>query len=70
MRFLLAEFGHVTGLPCGEFDEGYVVDDQERPKKGDFMFWDRLLGVGSVISPLQMWRRWLQVINKFHRLES
>ena len=47
MRFLLAQFGHVTGLPCVEFDEGYVVDDQDRPKKGDLMFWDRLIGVGK-----------------------
>ncbi|KAF8117709.1 hypothetical protein N665_0008s0063 [Sinapis alba] len=42
MRFSLAEFGTVTGLPCGEFEEGYVVDDMARVKKTDFVFWDRL----------------------------
>ncbi|CDY07501.1 BnaC06g15630D [Brassica napus] len=46
MRFSLAEFGHVTGLPCGEFEEGYVVDDKARQPKGDYVFWDRLLGAG------------------------
>ncbi|KAL0813987.1 hypothetical protein Bca101_070430 [Brassica carinata] len=46
MRFSLAEFGHVIGLPCGEFEEGYVVDDKARPTKGDYVFWDRLLGAG------------------------
>ncbi|CAF2077279.1 unnamed protein product [Brassica napus] len=46
MRFSLAEFGHVTGLPCGEFEEGYVVDDKARPPKADYVFWDRLLGAG------------------------
>ncbi|XP_013632447.1 PREDICTED: uncharacterized protein LOC106337888 [Brassica oleracea var. oleracea] len=44
MRFSLAKFGHVTGLPCGEFEEGYVVDDKARPPKADYVFWDRLLG--------------------------
>ncbi|KAF8080240.1 hypothetical protein N665_0963s0005 [Sinapis alba] len=42
MRFSLAEFGNVTGLPCGEFEDGYVVDDMARVKKTDFVFWDRL----------------------------
>ncbi|KAL0709338.1 hypothetical protein Bca4012_016316 [Brassica carinata] len=43
-RFSLAEFGHVTGLPCGEFEAGYVVDDQTRPKKSDYAYWDILFG--------------------------
>ncbi|KAG2248131.1 hypothetical protein Bca52824_087759 [Brassica carinata] len=46
LRFSLAEFGHVTGLPCGEFEEGYVVDDKARPTKGDYVFSDRLFGGG------------------------
>ncbi|CAN6824110.1 unnamed protein product [Brassica oleracea] len=46
LRFSLAEFGHVTGLPCGEFEERYVVDDKARPTNGDYVFWDRLLGAG------------------------
>ena len=29
--FSLSEFGHVTGLPCGEFEPGYEVDDQTKP---------------------------------------
>lgn len=44
LRFSLAEFDHVTGLPCGEFEAGYVVDDQARVKNSDFVFWDRLFG--------------------------
>lgn len=35
---------HVTGLPCGEFEAGYVVDDQTRPKKSDYAYWDILFG--------------------------
>ncbi|CAF1950630.1 BnaC07g03640D [Brassica napus] len=26
LRFSLVEFGEVTGLPCGEFEEGYSID--------------------------------------------
>ncbi|XP_033146922.1 uncharacterized protein LOC117133909 isoform X2 [Brassica rapa] len=43
-RFSLAEFGHVTGLPCGEFEPGYEVDDKAKPKKADYVFWDKLFG--------------------------
>ena len=43
-RFSLAEFSHVTGLACGEFEQGYEVDDKPKPKKADYVFWDRLLG--------------------------
>ncbi|CAN6924258.1 unnamed protein product [Brassica oleracea] len=28
LRFSLVEFGEVTGLPCGEFEEGYSIDYQ------------------------------------------
>ncbi|CAG7906979.1 unnamed protein product [Brassica rapa] len=43
-RFSLAEFGHVTGLPCGEFEPGYEVDDKAKSKKADYVFWDKLFG--------------------------
>nr|VDD42861.1 unnamed protein product [Brassica oleracea] len=43
-RFSLAEFGHVTGLPCGEFEQGYEVDDKTKPNKTDYVFWDKLFG--------------------------
>ncbi|KAF2568657.1 hypothetical protein F2Q70_00024456 [Brassica cretica] len=43
-RFSLAQFGHVTGLPCGEFEPGYEVDDKTKPKKADYVFWDKLFG--------------------------
>ncbi|KAF8049188.1 hypothetical protein N665_2278s0001 [Sinapis alba] len=44
LRFSLAEFGYVTGLPCGEFEEGYVVEDNRPSRKEDYVFWDRLFG--------------------------
>lgn len=44
MKFSLAEFGHVTGLPCGEFEPGYVVDDKTPAKKSDYQYWDILFG--------------------------
>ena len=43
-RFSLAEFSHVTGLACGEFEQGYEVDDKPKPKKADYVFWDKLFG--------------------------
>ncbi|CAN6892912.1 unnamed protein product, partial [Brassica oleracea] len=30
-RFSLVEFGEVTGLPCGEFEEGYSIDYELQP---------------------------------------
>ncbi|KAF2612495.1 hypothetical protein F2Q70_00012414 [Brassica cretica] len=33
-----------VGLPCGEFEPGYEVDDQTKPKKTDYVFWDKLFG--------------------------
>ncbi|KAF3540898.1 hypothetical protein F2Q69_00021497 [Brassica cretica] len=39
-----SEFGHVTGLACGEFEQGYKVDDKPKPKKADYVFWDKLFG--------------------------
>ena len=43
-RFGLPEFSHVTGLPCGEFEAGYEVDDKLKAKKTDYAFWDKLFG--------------------------
>ncbi|KAF8092683.1 hypothetical protein N665_0405s0009 [Sinapis alba] len=36
LRFSLAEFGEVTGLPCGEFEEGYTIDYQLAPKEENY----------------------------------
>lgn len=44
LKFSLSEFGHVTGLPCGEFEPGYVVDDKTAAKKSDYKMWDMLFG--------------------------
>ncbi|KAL0846639.1 hypothetical protein Bca101_019885 [Brassica carinata] len=32
----------LTGLPCGEFDDGYAVDYQPTYKDEDFAYWDKL----------------------------
>lgn len=41
-RFSLVEFGAVTGLPCGEFAEGYVPDYEPTYKEEDYGYWDKL----------------------------
>ncbi|KAL0742175.1 hypothetical protein Bca4012_083688 [Brassica carinata] len=41
-RFSMVEFASVTGLPCGEFDDGYAVDYQPTYKDEDFAYWDKL----------------------------
>ncbi|KAG2323017.1 hypothetical protein Bca52824_016230 [Brassica carinata] len=41
-RFSMVEFASVTGLPCGEFDDGYAVDYQPAYKDEDFAYWDKL----------------------------
>ena len=33
LRFSLVEFGEVTGLPCGEFEDGYSFDYQDQGGK-------------------------------------
>ncbi|KAF8083181.1 hypothetical protein N665_0789s0001 [Sinapis alba] len=43
-RFSLVEFGEVTGLPCGEFEEGYSIDYQLPPKGKNYDYWERLIG--------------------------
>ncbi|KAH0885021.1 hypothetical protein HID58_061117 [Brassica napus] len=42
LRFSMVEFGRVTGLPCGEFEEGYVVDMKLKYKEEDYAYWDKL----------------------------
>ncbi|KAJ4894693.1 ULP_PROTEASE domain-containing protein [Raphanus sativus] len=42
LKFSLVEFGRVTGLPCGEFEDGYSVDVVPKAKEDDFAFWDYL----------------------------
>lgn len=42
MRFSMLEFACVTGLPCNEFGDGYVVDFQPAYKEEDYAYWDRL----------------------------
>lgn len=44
LRFSLAEFGRLTGLPCGEFEGGYVADFQPTYKEEDYAYWDKLFG--------------------------
>lgn len=41
-KFSLVEFGAVTGLPCGEFEEGYVPDFQPAFNDDDYAYWDKL----------------------------
>ncbi|KAF8100788.1 hypothetical protein N665_0217s0015 [Sinapis alba] len=43
-RFSLVEFREVTGLPCGEFEEGYSIDYQLPPKGENYDYWERLIG--------------------------
>lgn len=38
------EFGEFTGLPCGEFEEGYRFDLQVPAKEEDYDYWERLTG--------------------------
>ncbi|XP_048611800.1 uncharacterized protein LOC106369616 [Brassica napus] len=42
LRFPMVEFGRVTGLPCGEFEEGYVVEMKPKYKEEDYAYWDKL----------------------------
>lgn len=44
LRFSLVEFGEVTGLPCGEFEDGYSFDYQLQAKDDNYEFWGRLIG--------------------------
>lgn len=41
-KFSLVEFGAVTGLSCGEFEEGYVPDFQPAFNDDDYAYWDKL----------------------------
>ncbi|KAF8113512.1 LOW QUALITY PROTEIN: hypothetical protein N665_0049s0028 [Sinapis alba] len=43
LRFLV-EFGKVTGLPCGEFEDGSSIDYQLPQKEENYEYWDRLIG--------------------------
>ncbi|KAG2314708.1 hypothetical protein Bca52824_017830 [Brassica carinata] len=43
MRLSMVKFGSVTGLPCEEFEDGYVVDFQPSYKEEDYAYWDRLI---------------------------
>ncbi|CAN7018627.1 unnamed protein product [Brassica rapa subsp. trilocularis] len=44
LRFSLVEFGEVTGLPCGEFEDGYRFDYQLQATDENYEFWGRLIG--------------------------
>lgn len=39
MRFSLMEFGNVTRLPCGEFEDGYVIDFRHQPRRRILCRW-------------------------------
>ncbi|KAG2299803.1 hypothetical protein Bca52824_036275 [Brassica carinata] len=41
-RFSLVEFGAVTGLPRGEFANGYVPDFEPAYKEEEYGYWDKL----------------------------
>ncbi|CAN7015104.1 unnamed protein product [Brassica oleracea var. botrytis] len=52
LRFSMVEFGRVTGLPCGEFEEGYVVDMKLKYKEEDYAYWDKLFdGMRDITIP-------------------
>ncbi|CAN7055523.1 unnamed protein product, partial [Brassica oleracea var. botrytis] len=36
--FSLVEFGEVTGLPCGEFEEGYSIDYELQPTEENYAY--------------------------------
>ncbi|KAF8090001.1 hypothetical protein N665_0491s0006 [Sinapis alba] len=44
LRFSLVEFGEVTGLSFGEFEEGYNIDYQLPQKDKNYDYWERLIG--------------------------
>ncbi|XP_024013367.1 uncharacterized protein LOC112087728 [Eutrema salsugineum] len=44
LRFGLKEFGHVSGMPCGEFPDDYDPDDQPTNVKRVDPFWKELIG--------------------------
>ena len=45
LRFSLVDFGEVTGLPCGEFEDGYSIDFHLSHKDENYEYWDRLIGM-------------------------
>lgn len=34
----------MTGLPCGEFEEGYSIDFQTPAKEENYNYWERMIG--------------------------
>lgn len=44
ISFGLPEFGTITGLPCGEFPEGYVTDYEDQSKANKDPDWLKLIG--------------------------
>lgn len=44
LRFSLVEFGEVTGLPCGEFEEGYSIDYELPQTEENYAYWEKLIG--------------------------
>ncbi|KAF8097014.1 hypothetical protein N665_0297s0023 [Sinapis alba] len=57
LRFSLAEFGEVTGLPCGEFEEGYTIDYQLAPKEENYRYWGELIGEKRDVTIEELMRR-------------
>lgn len=43
-RFSLIEFGEVTGLPCGEFEDGYTIEYQLPETDENYRYWEELIG--------------------------
>lgn len=38
------QFGEVTGLPCGEFEDGYNIDYELPLTEENYAYWEKLIG--------------------------
>ncbi|KAJ4891589.1 hypothetical protein Rs2_31337 [Raphanus sativus] len=58
-RFSLVEFGEVTGLSCGEFEEGYTIEYELPETDENYRYWDELIGTDRnvKIETLPGWKK-------------
>ncbi|KAF8086728.1 hypothetical protein N665_0614s0012 [Sinapis alba] len=54
LRFSLVEFGAVTGLNCGEFEEGYDHKYEIPANDENFAYWERLIGKNQNITIVEI----------------